>query len=426
LKPAANSPGGEAGSAVSFADDAGLKFRIADTMRRRCSQALGSKLKALILTGSLARDEATWRPTGNGIQFLGDAEFMIIIQDKQKVPSEALINLICRGAEAELHDQGIDCQLSSGAVHEKYLSGVAETIFGHELLNCGEVLYGDPGILLSKPARAESVSEEDGWRLLANRMIELLEIVPELADGNSGLSETAQYRLAKLYLDMATSVLVFKGEYVAGYKRRAEKLQCLHQRDLLSDLPLDVNWFVGIVGRCARHKVHHSWEGASPFAKKHSVAQAVSDARSLCSWELAQIHRSEASDPAAMLRVHMGKQKFAKRLRGWAFVARRAGFMQCVSHGWRWLGLLSSASPRYCVYAAGLEFWSIFGRASGFPFPDLNSAAEPESGAASSQLQTISHWLPVASSFKGAGNKVRGMAEAILWNYHEFLVRTRS
>ena len=139
------------------------------------------------------------------------------------------MTLICSAAEEELRNQGVLCKVSFSAAYESYLLDLGETVFGYELLNCGEVLYGDPDILLNKTRRMGSqISEEDGWRLLANRTLELLEIVPELLTGKPQLSEAAQYRLTKLYCDMATSVLVFKGEFVTGYQGRCEALRRLH------------------------------------------------------------------------------------------------------------------------------------------------------------------------------------------------------
>jgi len=78
------------------------------------------------------------------------------------------------------------------------------------------VLYGDPELLLSRAPRADiQVTLEDGWRMLANRTVELLEILPELAAGKALLSDAAQYRLTKLYLD--------PGDLAAGLQARIRR-----------------------------------------------------------------------------------------------------------------------------------------------------------------------------------------------------------
>jgi len=85
----ANSDGRDAGSrsaAVGVAlsspsRDGEAKLRIGDTVRRWCLESLGPRLKAVVLTGSLARNEATWRQSGHFMQFLSDAEFIVILND---------------------------------------------------------------------------------------------------------------------------------------------------------------------------------------------------------------------------------------------------------------------------------------------------------------------------------------------------------
>jgi hypothetical protein len=426
-------------SELSGAD---AKSCIDDTMRRWCLQSFGSRLQAIVLTGSLARNEATWQQTGNGLQFLSDAEFMVIIRDKQEIPSAAQVTLICRGAEEELRNRGVVCKLSFGAVHESFLLNWGATIFGHELLTCGEVVYGDPDILRNKVQSPPNVSLEDAWRMLANRTVELLDIVPELVDGEEPLSEAAQYRVTKLYCDMATSVLPFKQEFVAGYQARADRLCALHAHGLLSDLPFDVDWFVNLVRRCTRYKILHCWDGDSPFTRKDSVQVAIAALRSLWAWELAQIHGSTMTTPDALLQLHVRKQRLKDRLRGWAFVVRRRGTLDSLRHGWRWLGLMRLASPRYCVYAAGLSAVSSFEfqvssqttcgsvlNSESHQLETGNSKLETALNQLETRnwkLETASNWLPMANFAVRTMPDEKDVAQAILWNYREFLVETRA
>jgi hypothetical protein len=409
--------------------DIEAKFRVSDTMLRWCLLGLEARLKALILTGSLARNEATWQQTGQGIHFLSDAEFIVIIKDKAEIPSPELVILVCSGAEEELRNKGVLCKLSFGAVHEGFLSRLGETIFGYELLTCGQVLYGDPDLLRNRSRYVTHVSEEDAWRMLANRTVELLESVAEPVEDTAALSGEAQYRLTKLYCDMATSILVFKQEFVAGYQARADKLCDLHERNLLSDLPFDVDWFVRLVARCTEYKVAHAWDGPSPFTSPVSLKQAVAVLRSLWAWELCRIHGVEMSSPEAMQQLHMRKQSWKERLRGWAFLVRRRGMLDSLRHGWRWLQLLRAGSPRYCVYAAGLD------AASSLQFADSGEARQQPALTSSEpgQLTTgtwqpasILRWLPVPNPLSRTAAGQKDVAEAVLWNYREFLVETRA
>ncbi len=408
--------------------DIEAKFRVSDTMLRWCLLGLGTRLKALILTGSLARDEATWRQTDQGVHFLSDAEFIVVIKDKAEIPSPELVTLVCSGAEEELRNKGVLCKLSFGAVRESFLSRLGETIFGYELLTCGQVLFGDPDLLRNRSRYVTHVSEEDAWRMLANRTVELLEIVTEPIEEGAGLSDAAQYRLTKLYCDMATSMLVFKQEFVAGYQARADKLCDLHERGLLFDLPFDVDWFVRLVARCTEYKVVHVWDGPSPFTSPVSLKQAVAVLRSLWAWELSRIHGVAMSSPEALQNLHMRKQSWTERLRGWAFVLRRQGALDSLRHGLPWLRLLRRASPRYCVYTAGL------GAVSSLQVADsgetrqqsATSSGPSQLTAGTSQPANILRWLPVPNPLSLTAPSDNDVAKAVLWNYREFLVETRA
>ena len=386
------------------------KFCIADVIRRWCLQTLGSGLKAVILTGSLARNEATWRESRGVVHFLSDAEFVVIVHDRAELPSKQATLLICAGAEEELRNQGVECKLSMGAVREGYLAGLAGTIFGYELLTCGEVLYGDPEIVRARAKHASTdISLEDGWRLLANRTVELLEIVPELAAGKSVLSEEAQYRLTKLYLDMASSLLVFKREFVAGYRARLEKLQELQVRSALGHAPIDLNRFIDRLALCVEYKIRGAWSGGSPFAMRDCVEEAVFNLRSLWAWELAQMNSAEIESPDALMIQQMRNQPLKARLLGWLFAVRREGIRPSLYHLLHWIRLCHRGSPRYCVYSAALAVWSQI---------SLDSF-----GCSGADNMAIRNSLPIPEPV--LESKV-GAESAILWNYAEFLVETRT
>ena len=401
------------GDATARSRGAEAKFRVGDAMRRSCLQLLGANLKAVILTGSLARNEATWREIDGTIDFLSDAEFVVILHESAALPSNEAATVISRGAEEELRNLGISCKLSFGTVHESYLSRLGETIFGFELLTCGEVLYGDPKLLLGRAAHADiQVTLEDGWRMLANRTVELLEILPELAAEKALLSDAAQYRLTKLYLDLATSLLVFKREFVAGYQARADRLRELQERDALGDLPFNAEQFIEIIGRCAAYKTTSMWTGASPFAERKCVSRAIADLLNLWSWELALMNSTEDGPPDVLLSLLMRHQAFQARVRGWLYAVRQEGAVACMRHAPQWLRLFRSASPRYCVYAAALRVWMDV-RLHGTEPLKINSKAARQ-------------WLLIEDPTRESKNDLGSLANAVIWNYQEFLVNTRS
>jgi hypothetical protein len=407
---------GQHATAVASASSrvAEAKFRVGDVMRRWCCQTLGSKVKAIILTGSMARNEATWRETSGMVEFLSDAEFSVILQDKEEPPSADTARLICHGAEEDLRNNGVLCKLSFGAAHEAYLDALGRTIYAFELLNCGEVLYGDPEILLARARRdSHAIDWEDGWRLLANRSVELLEIAPALQSGPDViLSEAEQYKLVKLGLDMATSILVFKSEFLAGYEPRLRKLEMLHGQGKLSDLPFNAQSFVDRVRRCTEYKMTDSWNGTSPFQSSSSIREAAQWLCALWGWQLGRMHGAAAASPVSLLRLHMREQATRDRLRGWAYVVRSRGG-QSLKHFARWFQLSRVASPRYCVYMAALELW----------------AALSSTGFDETQSAVVTRWLPVfnpAAAGATHGTPISQCVNGILSNYHEFLVETNA
>ncbi|MGO9518339.1 MAG: hypothetical protein ACLPND_14965, partial [Candidatus Korobacteraceae bacterium] len=110
-------------------------------------------------------------------------------------------------------------------------------------------------------------------------------------------------------------------------------------------------------------------------------------------------------------------------------VVRRRGTVDSLRHSGRWLRLLRSASPRYCVYAAGLN------AVSSFEFRVSSWAAAGKSAAdhdiplletRNLKLETALSWLPIAKLPVRTTPDERDIAEAILWNYREFLVETRA
>ena len=325
---------------IPMSHEARAKFLIANAMRRWCIQSLGPRLKAVILTGSLARDEATFLQAGGRVHFLSDAEFILILQDRTQLPEEETITLICRAAEDELRNLNVVCKLSLGAAHESYLSRLGGTIFGYELLTCGEVVYGNCDLIATQGEQASrNISREDAWRLLANRAVELLNILPEVT-ARGMLSDAAQYRLIKLYLDMAASLLVFKGEFVAGYRARTEKLRELQAQGNLADLPLETDQFVQIVQRCTEFKIKNAWPGNSLFVSGDFLKHAVSDLCLLWSWELAKMNAAEVHDSGCRAPDPHAPQPLSARLRGWLYAARREGAGRSLSHLARWLRLM--------------------------------------------------------------------------------------
>lgn len=407
---------------------AALKTVICEETIRLCVEDYGDVLRAIVLTGSLARDEGTFVKQGERWSLLGDAELLLIFDEHASLPPTLGLDLVCRKIESRLLRRRIAGHLTLTAVHAVYLRKLRPHIFAFELRTYGQVVWGEPTVLSLIPSFASSdIPWEDAWRLLCNRMIEHLEIVEELAGGFENLSQSARYRTVKLYLDMATSFLLFVGAYEPTYRERAEKLRILaentHPDD---DYPFPLQDFSKQVTACTQSKLLGiTWCGVSPSVGQSGAEllfweKAVAYARLLWRWELARLTgvRGQASD-RELRRKWMQLQPPHFRLRGWAYVLRKRGG----HHSWRewprWGRRAWQASPRYWVYAAASELF--------FRLPCLLRPRN-ERPVTNVDWEAVRRWLPIVRESE-QGQKLPDwwqLAADIVWNYHQFLVETRA
>src|SRR5260370_22407140 len=148
----------------------------------------------MVLTGSLARDEATFVEEVSGWQLLGDADFFLVYEQTSRLPSDGDLVSLISAIEDSLFARGIYGQIGLGAVHPTYLRHLKPRIATYELCNCGQVLWGDARILSLIPSfSVGEISREDAWRMLCNRTIEFLWHAAESPLGESEHSSSCRY-----------------------------------------------------------------------------------------------------------------------------------------------------------------------------------------------------------------------------------------
>ena len=384
-----------------------LKSAICEATRLVTTTELDGTLRALVLTGSLARDEATFVRQADTWKVLGDAEFFLILSEREWMPSAALIQRMNRRIEDALSQQGIQCQIGVSAVGPGFLRNLQPHILGFELRACGEVVWGDTQILTLIPDFGPNdIPLEDGWRLLSNRMLELLEVSAQLDAETESLPEEVYYRTTKLYLDMATSFLLFRKAYEAGYQARARRLTLLAGSQS-SEAPFDLRTFANLVDACTDFKMQSATpDSTGPENVLSFWREALESAHQLWRWELQRLTGADSGlADRDLLERWMDRQTIRTSLGGWLRLAYKLGWRgslaqlpRWVSHGWR-------SSPRYLVYAAASELF--------FRLPSLLS----------SDL-AVPAWLPVSSQSSSKG--WRDTLRAIASNYHEFLEQSRA
>jgi hypothetical protein len=399
-----------------------LRDMICSEVATQCVSRWGTELRAVILTGSLARNEATFVREEAAWKLMGDAEFMLIFHSHAALPPAAAVLSARQGIEQRLRQEGVEGQIDVSCVHPTYLQRLPPHIFSYELRCCGHVAWGDTQILSLIPGfSASEILREDAWRLLCNRMIELLESAPDLASEHSKTRGELRYQVVKLWLDMATSLLIFAHAYAPSYRARERNLYGLagESRDP-SKWPFDLGIFAEQVSACTTLKLSEDRAQGDP--PHISWDDTVRCARQLWRWELEQLARSDMQNSICdreMLFRSVRLQSPAKRLRGWIYVLRKCGWHRSWRNWPRWMRLAWRASPRYWVYAASNE---LFERLP-VPLSAASGLAEAHPG-----VRELWSWLPVVrrSRNRKTAEEWQALATEITWNYHEFLERTRS
>jgi hypothetical protein len=393
-----------------------LRSLICRSVCRICPGAFG-RLKAIVLTGSLARDEATFTRIANSYTTFGDAEFLLVLERQEKLPSAASLDALRQRIEQDLLHHQVICRVDVSAVRPDYFRLLPPHIFSYELKHCGRVIWGEDDVLRAIPEySAVDLSREDAARLLANRLIELLECAPEIAGARNSMSPTLHYKLLKLYLDMAASLLVFLRNYAPTYRERQRILSRLaNHRARSTDASLDRQAFANCVTACTHWKLTtHEGPEVPPNLPWR---QAVEAAHALLRWELIQLTDAHLSITDEELFAAWKRMQPRKaNLRGWARVLRSCGWRRSFRQWSRWLKLCWFTAPRFGVYQAAFGLW--FG-AFGVP-----SSAPNETKSSISRLHRL---LPILNheNKRSEPNEPLELATAIVANYREFLVGTR-
>ena len=399
---------------------------------------------------------AAWRGTRPPLPAKGSAaEFLLVFEQEGVLPSPAIIDGLEREIEDHLLEGGLSAHVELSPVHTRYLRTMPPEIFAYELRTCGQVVLGERQILSLIPAFSPSnIPLEDGLRMLCNRMVEFVEVVDSAVEKPANPSPEGRYRMIKLYLDMATSFLLFQGAYAPTYLERAERLKALAEDTEASrNCPFPLRGFAERVVYCTKFKLQ-AGDGVGAQAAEEgfdsvfSWAELVTYARGLWRWELEQLlsercvappfraalqpkaSRDELSKVSdrELIRTWMRLQPLQKRLRGWAYVLRASGWHRSWRHWLHWVRLGWRASPRYWVYAAASELF--------FQLDDLLALAqEPRNDGL--EMHELRLWLPLLNDGRGRGAGSRRdatcssrdtwqcLAADIAWNYQEFLKGTR-
>jgi hypothetical protein len=389
--------------AAAFPDMQAAKAIIVAESSQLCAAAVHHSARAIVLTGSMSRGEATLKREDAGWRVLGDATFLLVFDG----PVQVRVAELEQEIEQTLLGRGIQCKIVVVTATSANLRNMRPHIYAYELRERGIVVWGDKAVLRSIPGfTVADIPKEDGWWLLCNRMIEQLESAVA-ADGFSDDSTAVRYRIAKLYLAMAACYLLAIEQYGPSYRERVARLNELAASDNPPSTPISLQRFSRFVSQCTELKLHG--EVASGHFPRWS--EAVSDAEMLWRWALGRMLGLSASLSRAELLAELAaRQPIFARAKGWV----RAAYVSPTTfrRNWlRWARLASSTSPRYLVYGAASEL----------------CFATPQPGAiTANELVEIVARLPLAPSPAGQQLSWLAAAKLVAHNFHVFLESTRS
>src|SRR5438105_7704844 len=88
-----------------------VQQRIEQFAAELCQREFGARLRALILTGSMARGEASIVAAADGWSVLGDAEFVLVFT-RDRSSDHARASILARELQDGLKHFGIECAVS--------------------------------------------------------------------------------------------------------------------------------------------------------------------------------------------------------------------------------------------------------------------------------------------------------------------------
>ncbi len=383
-----------------------LAFPVAEAMVRACRDTFGPTLRAVVLTGSMARNEGSYLVRNGRRELQSDVEAIVVLHDGAPLPSRHSSRALCRLAQSHLADHGINVEVTFSVVHANYLRALPPHIYSYELRACGVVLFGEADILSLIPDfTAADLSHEDAWRMLTNRLIEQME---STGDGSLQLGGM-RYRSIKLCLDVASALLVFSGRFEAGYRARLVRMEEFATTYEARNLPVDMGEFMPLLRQCVALKLEpeRSIELGPGFE-----GQVTSWAWQAWLWQLQRMAPASAEESVDLMVRAFGRAQGIKRLlRGWLYAVRRMGWLASALYWPKWtVTAMKGLTPRHAIYLAAYR-WHMACSAQ--------TAAELPTS-----MDGVRELLPVAG--RPAPREAAALAAQLVWNYKEFTVETRA
>ena len=314
-------------------------------------------VKAVVLTGSMARGEGSAFFERDRLKSFSDMEMLVVFDDQEDMGLQRTrLKALSQGIRERLKGEGIICEVEYGPAPLRYFRKLKPHIFGIELKRHGKVVWGDKGVLDTIPTMDEKeIPKEDGWYLLSNRIIEQIKALDAFLMRRSFQNFLFSY--SKMIVDLATSILIFTNLYRSSYRERAvlieegvKRIENPSLRKELSKLPETVRFWVDvrsnpllltrvITGKC-RNDILVKWLELIPIVKKIWI------------WELNLLLGEEKTlDVERLLERLLLKEPLRRKIKGWAKLLLMPELSWDMALSKAALKNLFFGSPRYMTYA---------------------------------------------------------------------------
>ena len=373
----------------------------------RVAQAF-PRCRALILTGSAARQEATIARRPECVYWLSDLEFLVVVSDSENVGlTGEVLDELAATISKDLRSQGLHIKLELTPAPERYFTRIRPQLFGYELKRCGRQVFGDVNYLDRIPSFDwRSIPLDEAFRLVSNRLIELLEL--RLEQDRRSLAEQF-YAVTKTYLDLLTALSLPAGSYAPGYQARFGARRAVLQWAVEQGCSLPAS-FLGNLEIAFQFKLdpdsrfHFLWVNGQqdlPAALEREGLRCFWDelpeaALAVWRWFASRLAgRSEScqEDPPHVYPVWA-------RLRGWSRLLLHADPIPRLPLAARAVRLFPHGSPRSLVYSCGARL------------------ADPHAGAKEDSLAWVSRFLPLPTPNRHADWRELAEACVSIWRRH--------
>ena len=200
------------------------------------------RVSALILTGSFARGEGSiLKLNDQSYKVLGDIEFLAVIGKRSGL--EFFRKSVIKAKEVfdeTLKKRRVLCKVEVTPALPRFFKRLRPRIFDYELIRHGKTIWGDRIYLENIPRFSpKQISKIDPIYLLFNRIIEQLALLLEIKDGEENNLLEGSYQIGKVYIDLATSILAYTGNFEDTYLNRSKRFN-----ELISSHALEnEEWF---------------------------------------------------------------------------------------------------------------------------------------------------------------------------------------